>query len=510
MKNYFLLVAASLLTVATFGQNRNDVALYGSDNLNGTARYQSMSGAFGALGGDMSAINANPAGSAVFNNTVFTISATNYNVKNATNYFNGASDTDLNKFRINQIGGAMVFKNGNQNSPWKKFSMAFNYELSNNFENEYLAVGTGNTSIADFFVNNARGTTVDDLNTRIGESITEAYINIGRDLGYSAQQGFLGYQNFIIDPATPDNPDETNYISNATFSNGINQEQLVISSGSDNRYTLNFASQYEESLYLGVNFNFHGIERRRITQFDEFGYDSNSKLQYVQFDNDLFTYGNGFSFNLGAIAKLNDFMRLGASYQSPTWYNMTDELFQSINSDFFADPNDAEPSYSEATPNSTQFFPSYDIYIPGKYSGSLAFIFGRHGLISADYSYQDMSNAELRPSRDPFFADENAAISNEFQAVSTIRVGGEYRIKNLSLRGGYRYEGSPYKNEFTMGDLMGYSFGLGYNFGPTRFDLGFSQMQREYNVQLYDTGLTSTAAIDNKNTNITASITFNL
>ncbi|QLE02088.1 outer membrane protein transport protein [Galbibacter sp. BG1] len=510
MKTNYLIIAAIMLTVGAFGQNRNDVALYGSDNLNGTARYQSMSGAFGALGGDMSSININPAGSAVFTNTLFTISAVNYNVDNQTNYFDGASSTDFNKFRFNQIGGALVFNNSNQNSPWKKFTMAFNYELNNNFENEYLAIGNGNISIADYFVNNANGTAVENLDTRVGESITEAYIDIGRSLGYSAQQGFLGYQNYIIDPATMDNPNETNYVSNAVFSNGLNQEQLVSSSGSDNKYTLNFASQYEENFYLGFGLNFHGVERRRITQFDEFGYDADSKLQYVQFDNDLFTYGNGFSFNVGGIAKLNDVVRLGASYQSPTWYNMTDELYQSINSDYFADPNDTDATYSENTPNTTLIFPDYDIYIPGKYTGSMALIFGPFGLISVDYSYQDMSNAELRPNRDRFFADENAAISSEFQAVSTIRVGGEYRFKKLSFRAGYRYEGTPYKNEFTASDLNGYSAGIGYNFGATRLDLGFSQAYRDYNVQLYDTGLTSTAAIDNTNTNVTMSLTFNL
>ncbi|WP_335966644.1 aromatic hydrocarbon degradation protein [Galbibacter sp. PAP.153] len=510
MKNRVLLITALFVGVIAFAQNRNDVVLYGNDNLNGTARFQSMSGAFGALGGDMSAININPAGSAVFTNTLFTISAANYHVKNDTRYFNGDSNTDFSNLRLNQIGGALVFNNGNTNSPWKKFTMAFNYELSNNYENEYYAIGDGNTSIAQYFLNNANGFAVGDLEPINNETITDAYVNIGYDLGYSAQQGFLGYQNYIIDPATMDNPDETNYISNAKFSNGIGQEQLVVTSGFNSKYTLNFASQYSDNIYLGFGLNFHSLERTKNTQFDEYGYDSDSKLQYVQFDNELFTYGNGFSFNIGGIAKLNNIVRVGASYQSPTWYTMTDELFQRINTDYYADPNDANTTYSEATPNSTIVFPDYKIQIPGKYTGSAAFIFGQSGLLSVDYSYQDMSNAKIKPTTDPYFAEENRAMEELFQGVSTVRVGGEYRIKNLSLRGGYRYEGSPYKDEFTMGELNGYSLGIGYNFGPTKLDLGFSQAFRDYNVSLYDTGLTSTAAIDNKNTNVTLSFTFNM
>lgn len=45
----------------------NDIGvLFSTENINGTARYNAMSGAFGALGGDLSSIETNPAGAAVF------------------------------------------------------------------------------------------------------------------------------------------------------------------------------------------------------------------------------------------------------------------------------------------------------------------------------------------------------------------------------------------------------------------------------------------------------------
>ncbi|MCX2679589.1 aromatic hydrocarbon degradation protein [Galbibacter sp. EGI 63066] len=507
MKKQFLYIVAALATVGSFAQTKNDVAAYSTNNLNGTARYQSMSGAFGALGGDMSAININPAGSAVFNNTLITLSATNYHTDNSTQYFNGTSESDLSKLKFNQLGGALVFKNSAQNSLWKKFTMAFNYELNNNFENEYFAVGDGNTSIAQYFINNADGFPESDLQTLEGESLTDAYINIGQDLGYNAQQGFLGYQTFVINPTTEGG---SSYVSNGSYTNAIGQEQLVITSGYDSKFTMNFASQYTENFYMGMGLNIHGIERRKITQFDEYGYDENSNLQYVQFDNDLFTYGNGFSFNIGGIAKLNDMVRVGLSYESPTWYNMTDELTQSINTDYYANPDDAETSFAEVAPNTVMVFPDYKIQIPGKITGSMALVFGQNGLLSFDYGYQDMSNAKLKPTSDEFFAQENQEIENEFKAVSTMRLGGEWKINRLSLRAGYRFEGSPYENETTIGDLNGYSLGAGYSFGSTKLDLGFSQAQRDYNPQLYDTGLVSTAAVDSKNTNVTLSLTFNL
>jgi long-subunit fatty acid transport protein len=46
----------------------------------------------------------------------------------------------------------------------------------------------------------------------------------------------------------------------------------------------------------------------------------------LRFDNDLYTYGTGFSFQVGAIAKVTNEMRVGLAYESSTWYNLSDEF----------------------------------------------------------------------------------------------------------------------------------------------------------------------------------------
>jgi hypothetical protein len=52
-------------------------------------------------------------------------------------------------------------------------------------------------------------------------------------------------------------------------------------------------------------------------------------------------------------------------------------------------------------------------------------------------------------------------MSSTLQNTGELRA--EYKIERLSLRGGYRYEQSPYQDKTTIGDLTGYSGGLGYN-----------------------------------------------
>ena len=58
------------------------------------------------------------------------------------------------------------------------------------------------------------------------------------------------------------------------------------------------------------------------------------------------------------------------------------------------------------------------------------------------------------------------------------------------------------------GDVTGYSFGLGYNFGGTSLDLAYENSERSTNYQLYDIGLTDTARLVTNNTLI--SLTLNI
>src|SRR5690606_30733577 len=53
-------------------------------------------------------------------------------------------------------------------------------------------------------------------------------------------------------------------------------------------------------------------------------------VRSIHYQTDLYTYGSGFSFQLGGIARVTDDFRLGLTYQSPTWYSLYDELVQGV------------------------------------------------------------------------------------------------------------------------------------------------------------------------------------
>ena len=94
-------------------------------------------------------------------------------------------------------------------------------------------------------------------------------------------------------------------------------------------------------------------------------------------------------------------------------------------------------------------------------------------------------------------------MANLLDKSAELRIGGEYKIKEWSLRAGYRMEQSPYKDGKTIGDLTGSSVGFGYNFGSTRLDFAISHTERDSRKQFFSQGMTDSAKINTISNNAT-------
>ena len=508
MKRYLFFTALLMAVTVHAQQDLNtaaDAVRYSTDNLNGTARFRALSGAMGALGGDMSAITVNPAGSAVFIYNSGTASVTSYNRSNTANYFGSQATSRDNSFDLNQLGAVFVFNNNNENAVMNKFSLAFNYENTSNFDNNIFARGVNqNNSVADYFLRYANG-----IGSEGGITLNTLNTANYAGLNFIDQQAFLGYNAFIIDPVS-ENPDNVAYIAadGVNQSSGYYHENSMITTGYNGKIALNFGAQLVNNLYLGANLNVHFTDYRKSTRFYEnVNNPIGSGLQSVDFINERYTYGGGFSLDLGAIYKITEEFRAGVAYQSPTWYRLQDEIRQSIVS------NCPECGGTNIVDSGLTFIlDDYSVKTPSKWTGSLAYIFGKWGLVSVDGSLRDYSNIEYRNSRYNLL---NAELSNDMTTAAEIRAGGELRIKNFSLRGGYRFEQSPYKNGRTMGDLWGVSTGVGFAFGASRLDLAYNYFQRDMDNPFLAAGVTSAgfndgARVTTNNNNITLSYTLDL
>lgn len=495
----FIFAFIAMATMTMDAQNITDAVRYSTTDLNGTARYRAMSGAFGALGGDLSSLDINPAGSAVFLNSSATFSLDFSSNENDVQYFNGFTNNSNSNVNLGQAGAVFVFNNRDDSSDWKKFTLGLNYSKTADFEDDFRAVGTNTNSIDQYFLGYAQGVPLDLLDN---DNIANHYSALGQSAGYRVQQAYLGYWGYIINPES-DDPNNTSYTSGVAPGT-FDQQYSYAATGLNGKFSFNFATQYQDNLYLGANLNSHFINYDEITSFFEANDNTGSEINEVYFENQLSTLGTGFSFQLGALAKIGNKLRAGISYESPTWYNISEETTQ------YLETYSEEFGEEVVDPKVINIYPDYKLQTPALYTGSLAVLFGARGLLSFDYSYKDYTSTKFKPIGDPDFAIQNEMMQNNLKAASTFRLGGEYRIINWSLRGGYRFEESPYKNESTIGDLRGYSIGLGYNFGNVKLDLAYDMIDQDSNPQLFDVGLIDTATINRNNSNITLSLSFGI
>ena len=526
MKKYIFLLFAGFTFSVAQSQEITDAIRYAQDNLSGTARFRAMGGAFGALGGDLSSININPAGSAVFSNNQITLTLSNFNTKNNSNYFGTNTSATDNSFDMNQTGGVFVFKNQNPNSDWKKVSIAINYENTNNFDNSVFSAGTNPTnSVGGYFLSHANfgngGTTVPQefVNTNTGESISDLYSYLGSNLpnmqypnlsGFAAQQAMMGYQGYVIN-AIDDTNNNFPYVSNVTPGGNYYQENSIYSNGYNGKLSFNIASSYKDKLYIGINLNSHFTDFYRSTSF----YESNTNplstdytARRLSFDNNLYTYGTGFSFQIGAIAKLTNEVRLGLAYESPTWYDLSDEFSQKL---VVVRKNiSGELPADVVNPNIINYYAPYQLQTPSEFTGSFAYVFRKTGLISIDYSIKDYNNTKFQPENDFYYRGLNSEMNNILNTSGELRIGVEYKIKALSLRGGYRFEESPYKNSKTIGDLNAFSGGLGYDFGVFKLDFSYAYAERNSQQGFFTQGFIDGPRINTINNNVSMTLLFEL
>ncbi len=419
MKKLLLLIGGILSSLTFNAQVINYIeagVLFSNEDISGTARFNAMSGAFGALGGDLSAADINPAGLAVFKNTEFSGTlGVNYN-STLTNFYGTSVQNKTNNLDMTQFGGVLVI-NGNRQSSNGKIAFGFNYSKTNDFDNSWFA--RGNSSFAP---------------------ITDFY-----------------------------DPDAIYGIPNQqTFRN--------FTDGSNRKYAFTLASQVSDKIYIGASLVAYDLDFYQNTTTEELNEDSDGNTFDVRAQEDLLTLGSGISFNVGLIAKPSQEVRLGLAYQSPTWYNISESSIIFDDELYFNGQLEERPG-----PGSKSFF-DYTLVTPSKFTGSFAYLFGKDGLISFDYTYKNYQNITLGPSSE--FAVENQIFNDFLSPTNQYKVGAEWRIDYVSLRGGYSFEESPYKDAIDSDNITGYSFGIGLKLkGGLKLDLAY---QNSSNTDVYD------------------------
>ena len=147
------IIASAIFFATIFATNGQSLGyqdlgiLFSQNDNNGTARFTAMGGAFGALGGDISSININPAGLSVYNNSVFSGSFNSRSSDIMADYYGNRLTTQDQFINLSQAGGVLVFDSAYR-SNWSKFAMGFNYRITKDFTDGFIA--QGNSGVATF------------------------------------------------------------------------------------------------------------------------------------------------------------------------------------------------------------------------------------------------------------------------------------------------------------------------------------------------------------------------
>ena len=494
VKNYISLLLFFIFSLS-YSQTIDDIIRVSSYYNDGTARFNAMGGAFSSLGGDLSAISINPASSSIFTYNEFgiTIGLDDNTIENNLNGY--LSKTKSSAQTLNQLGAVWVFTNGKA-----KFSFAYNLQNVYSYSDDFSFSGNNSNSIDRYFLYYADGVPSDDLLIYSDETTQSVYQYLGENYGFGDQQAFLGYQGYVINSI--DNSNNT-YKTNAIY-NQVFQDIAIERIGNHYKHSLNIGGSYNNHVFLGANLNFHGIEFQERKIFNESGYSNNSELRNVNFNEYYNSNGFGFSVQLGTIIKVRNF-RIGLSYQSPTWIDFEEENEQILETKVSSD--NQIKTYS-IDPRTVNIYDKYQLRLPSKSTIGFSQIFGQKGLISLDYEITKYNNAMFPDNDDNYLNELNYIIDDElYGTAQSIRLGGEYRIKNNSLRAGvFHYKGPENLNE---NKINGFSVGYGINFGASKFDISYVSQSSYFTNNLYPKGLTTFYSTDKSVNKIIASFHYN-
>ena len=472
----------------SYGQGEVEANQFSRGDLNGTARSVSMGGAFGALGGDLSGVAINPAGIAVYRSSEIAGTAVFTNEK----FKVGDISNSKNKFNVNNMGFVGYFPTRNYNVPVVNFG--FSYNKVKSFDKEIGAFGSGRgSSLTDYMAFQSDGVNPDILKFDENDDTVDPFKSGAPWLSV------LGYGSFLI------NPDNDNiYSSLLSEGETVNNSLFITESGSIDTYDFTVGTSINNVLNLGVSLSITDINYRLNSQNSEDFAPGNGSG--FDLNNLLATDGNGVGVKLGLIYRPVNAFRLGLSYQSPTWYSMTDRYSASILanvSDYYNDIDEDVETYS------AEFRNDYDFKTPDKWTASAAAVLGTNMILSLDYefsNYKNMKFSEPSGSNYPsdYFAGDNDFISTDFKIASTVRAGLEYRFTpQLSGRLGYAWMQNPYDTDFKNnggdavvsgattafrmeGDANYFTGGIGYRFNRNFYaDLAIVYKTQEDDLHSY-------------------------
>ncbi len=464
----------SLLCISAFAQTPDDALRVGWYSTNGTARNIALGGAMGALGGDLSAVNTNPAGAGIYKTSEWLLSPS-WQMNHHLLAYRGSDTTSTFKSNMNYGTSGVLFAIPNRyaTSGWSSSGLAIAATQHANFANRIQYSGFNNKS-------------------SFSEQYLEELMRDGADTNAVLSNYIFGsslaFRTYLIDTIRSSTGAVAGFQSLVPISTGVFQSFDAVTSGGLHEIAISYAANNNDKLYIGGGLSIPIVHYSRNLVYSETDATNDTTNQFKNFTyQEKFTStGTGYGIKLGIIYRPDPAFRIGFAFHTPQLISMRDEISSSMvtNTESYAHiKSESSDNLNEGQPGVR----TYNISTPYRIIASGSYVFGiaqdvkqQHGFISADVEFVNYRGARFsgKEGADQGTLDYlklvNNAVKAYYKGNVNIHVGGEIKFSVLMLRFGGAYYGSPYKDPAIQASRWIASGGIGYRNRGMFLDIGYA------------------------------------
>jgi hypothetical protein len=465
MKKFTGLLALAVLLLAQNGYSQSyaeTAMMFTRTKPTGSARILGMGGAQISLGGDFSSAYSNPAGLGMYNRSEFSFTPGYALVKTNGDYLSGEqmlSEGNANEVSNLNVTGLGIAISRELRGGLVRGTFAVTMSRTNNFYRTAQYEGLNqNSSLIDYFLEDAAGGTPDQF-----KSGGDLY-NTDSELAYN---NYLIGERTILDP----NNDPTTYFTDV--SGMPYQQELIQQQGRQSQWNFSYGANFRDLFYFGAGVGIASINYTAEKSYrEEF---EDDPISHYTLDESLQIRGSGINLTLGAIARPADFVRIGLSVVTPTYYSVTDTWSADMSSswkDFEYTPGEF---INEESASTDAVVSEYNLSTPWRLSAGASVLFGKSGMLTMDVERVNYAKAKYESNLPGVsYTTDNDRIKSLYKPVMNVRLGGELRLSSFRLRGGVGAMGDPYAEKQNGIDQAIYSASGGLGYRSDKFFIDFA------------------------------------
>lgn len=404
MRRYIWLILCSFLvhTLWAVDFDRENILAF---DIQGTARYVGMAGAMTALGGDVSAVKDNPAGLGVFRRNELSLTI-DYMFDKAVSR---SIDYPASRFGMPQLSWVISFGDPNKLKGTVFNNFMFSYHRVGQYHRNLTVGATFSSSQTDLMASLTNGLIADGL--QADNSWSAVWDD--PDVGWLS---VLGYNTGLIVPVDNGSDQWTSILSRGEKADAA---LSLTETGLSDEYSIAYANNISNRLYLGLAFNLRTLSYSKTAVYSE-QFQQGGDYQLIS---DMQMNGIGFNANIGAIYRPVDMLRIGASWQIPTFMTVNFSDYASVESTLTYVAEDVVDTRTVALSTPVNSYTSEQYQLPMRTTFGVAYQFLNSGLLSVEYDY--LHHFQHAVSDRHFF-----------------KIGGEYVWRNWFFRLGYAFQSS--------------------------------------------------------------------